>query len=144
MTPTRRRNLVIALHWACVFLILTMIKGGVSTAWVLALFVGLVALWSGMTLVWGQMARPGPRLGPALRRGYPWMHRALHLLLALTALAILLRLLDRPLPFLDAWVMLLVTLSAGAFHGLFQVWRHTALYDNALAAILPRGMRKWL
>lgn len=139
-----RRNTVIFLHWACVFLILTMVKGGVSTPWVLALFVALTAIWSGITLVKGLMGRPGPKLSPTLKRAYPWMHRTLHILLALTAIAIAFRLADRPLPFLDAWTLLLVTLSVGTFHGIFHFWRHTALYDNALRLILPRFMHHML
>lgn len=135
-----QRNLVIALHWSSVFLILTMVKGGVSEPWVLALFAGIVALWSGMTLVKGLMGRPGPKLSAPLKRAYPWMHRTLHLLLALTAIAIMLRLIGHPLWFLDAWTLLLVTLGAGTFHGIFHFWRHTALYDNALRLILPRFM----
>lgn len=139
-----RRNTVIFLHWACVFLILTMVKGGVSTPWVLALFVALTAIWSGITLVKGLMGRPGPKLSPTLKRAYPWMHRTLHILLALTAIAIAFRLAGRPLPFLDAWTLLLVTLSVGTFHGIFHFWRHTALYDNALRLILPRFMHHML
>lgn len=139
-----RRTLTSGLHWLSFFLILTMVKGGVSTPWVLALFVACTAVWGGMTLMLGLQGKPGPKLSPRVRRTYPWMHRVLHILLALTALAVLLRLLDRPLPFLDAWVMLLVTLAAGTFHGLFHFWRHTALYDRALHLITPRFMHKWL
>ena len=139
-----RRSLIVVLHWGVFFLILTMVKGGVSTPWVLWLFVAAVALWGGSALVFGLLGKAGPKLSPPLKRAYPWMHRTLHILLALTAVAIALRLLDRPLPYLDAWVMLLVTLAAGTFHGLFHFWRHTALYDRALHLITPRFMHKWL
>jgi len=139
-----QRNLVIVLHWSSVFLILTMVKGGVSEPWVLALFAGLVAVWSGMTLIKGLMGRPGPKLSPRLKRAYPWVHRMLHVLLALTAIAIVFRLVGHPLWFLDAWTLLLVTLAAGTFHGIFHFWRHTALYDNALRLILPRFMHSML
>lgn len=139
-----RRNLVILLHWSVFFLILTMIKGGISTPWVLMLFAGLVAVWSGMTLFKGLLGRPGTKLSPAVARVYPWMHRTLHILLALTAIAIVFRLTGQPLWFLDAWIMLLVTLTLGSFHGLFHFWRHTALYDNALRLILPRFMHHLL
>ncbi len=125
-------------------LILAMIKGGTSAPWVLWLFVATIVLWSGLTLAFGLLGRPGPKLSPRLRRAYPWMHRTLHILLALTAIAILFRLIGRPLWWLDAWVMLLITLGAGTFHGVFHFWRHTALYDNALRLITPRFMHKWL
>ena len=138
------RTAVITLHWAAAFLILTMIKGGVSTPWVLALFVAIIALWLAITLIKGMRARPGPKLSPTLRKAYPWMHRALHLLLGLTALAILFRLIGQPLGWLDAWSLLLITMAAGAFHAIFQIWRHTALYDGALRLILPRRSHKRL
>lgn len=139
-----RRSLVVVLHWLSFFLILTMVKGGVSTPWVLALFVACTVIWGTMTLFLGLQGKPGPKLSPPLRRAYPWMHRVLHILLALTAVAILARLLGRPIPWLDAWVMLLVTLAVGTFHGLFHFWRHTALYDRALHLITPKFMHKWL
>ncbi|UWR21563.1 hypothetical protein [Sulfitobacter sp. S190] len=139
-----RRGLVSALHWGAFFLVLTMVKGGVSHPWVLALFVALIAAWGALTLRRGMQARPGPKLSAPLRQAYPWMHRALHLLLILTAIAIAARLAGRSLPLLDAWTLLLVTLAAGTFHGLFHVWRHMALYDNALHLITPRWMHKWL
>ena len=139
-----RRAVVITLHWAVVFLILTMVKGGVSTPWVLALFVALVALWGAITLSRGMLGRPGPKLPPALRRAYPWMHRTMHALLALTAVAILMRLIGAPLGWLDAWTLLLVTLAAGTFHGLFHFWRHTALYDGALRLMTPKFVHRYL
>lgn len=125
-------------------LILSMIKGGVSAPWVLWLFVAAVVVWGGSALVFGLLGRPGPKLPPALRRAYPWMHRTLHLLLALTALAVLMRLAGRPLVWLDAWTMLLVCLGAGTFHGLFHFWRHNVLFDGALKLILPKWSHKWL
>ena len=139
-----RRTLIVILHWSTVFLILAMVKGGTSEPWVLGLFAALVGLWGTVTLLFGLMGRPGPKLSPPLRRAYPWMHRSLHILLALTALAVVMRLIGRPLPWLDAWTMLLVTLSVGTLHGVFQFWRHTALYDNALRLITPRFMHKIL
>ena len=139
-----RRSLVILLHWLSFMLLLSMIKGGTAAPWVLWLFVITIALWSGITLVKGLLGKPGPKLSPGLRRAYPWMHRVLHISLALTAIAILFRLMGQPLAWLDAWTMLLVTLCLGTFHGLFHFWRHAALYDNALRLITPRFMHKWL
>lgn len=139
-----RRSLVIALHWSVVMLVLIMIKGGVSSSWALWSFVVLTTFWSGLTLTRGQMGRAGPKLSPHWRRAYPWMHRTLHILLALTALATFMRLVGQPLAWLDAWTMLLVTLGAGTFHGLFHFWRHNVLYDGALKLITPKVMHKWL
>ena len=141
---TSRRRLSVVLHWLSVMLVLIMIKGGVSSPWALWAFVAVTVLWSGMTLWNGLLGRPGPKLSPPMRRAYPWMHRLLHILLALTALAILARLMGRPLPWLDAWTLLLVTLCAGTFHGLFHFWRHNVLFDGALKLITPRVMPRWL
>jgi cytochrome b561 len=44
----------------------------------------------------------------------------------------------------SAWISLLVLLAIGAFHGLFQFWRHNALYDGALKLITPKFMHKVL
>lgn len=139
-----RRSLVIMIHWSVFMLILIMVKGGVSAPWALWSFVVLVAVWSGSTLVLGLLGKPGPKLSARWRRAYPWMHRLLHILLALTAFAVLMRLIGRPLAWLDAWSMLLITLGAGTFHGLFHFWRHNALYDGALRLITPKVLHKWL
>ncbi|MBD3662638.1 hypothetical protein [Sulfitobacter aestuariivivens] len=139
-----RRTVVICLHWSAVMLILTMVKGGISAPWVLSIFVAVIALWSAITVTCGLLGRPGPKLSAPMRRAYPWIHRLLHLLLGLTAGAIALRLIGHPLAWLDAWILLLVTLCAGTFHAMFHFWRHTALYDGALRLITPRFMHKWL
>jgi cytochrome b561 len=140
----RYRDLLSVLHWSSFFLILAMIKGGTSEPWVLALFVGVIGVWVVAALVHGKLGKAGPKLPPGMRRIYPWMHLALYAMLVLTAVAIVFRLIGQPLWFLDAWTMLLLTMSAGAFHGLFHFWRHTALYDGALRLILPRFLHRML
>ena len=134
-----RRSLHIVLHWAVFMLILAMVKGGTSADWVRWAFVASVALWVGIALTKGLIGKAGPKLGPRTRALYPWMHRALYGVLALSAAlnAAELTGLLSPGP---AWTSLLVLLGLGAFHGLFQFWRHTALYDNALRLITPRFM----
>jgi len=139
-----RRATVIALHWPSVFSILSRVAGGASHPWVLILFVAIAPLWTGMMLARGRLSRPGPKLSAGFRRAYPWMHRTLHLLRALTASAIAFRLIGAPLRFLDAWMMLLVTLAAATFHSVFDVWRQTALYDKALRLMTPRLVHTWL
>jgi cytochrome b561 len=139
-----RRSVVIFLHWSMVLLLLAMVKGGTSNINVLRAFAGIVVIWEAITLAKGLLGRPGPKLSPTVQRAYPWMHRLLHILLSLTAVAIIGRLLGHPIPFLDAWTMLLVTLGAGTAHGVFHFWRHTALYDNALRLILPKFMHSIL
>jgi len=143
ITPHKRR-IVKALHWSSALMIAMMVKGGTANPVLLWVFVGIIAVWAALTLTTGLLGKPGPKLSPGLRRAYPWMHRGLHVLLGLTAVAILFRLLGAPLVWLDAWVMLLLTLAAGTLHGLFHFWRHTALYDRALHLITPRVLHKWL
>ena len=144
LNAQRRRALTIALHWLVVMLLFAMIKGGTSAPWVLWLFVIAVTIWGGITLTKGLLGKPGPKLSSGMRRAYPWMHRALHFSLALSAIAVLWHLIDHPLPWLDAWTMLLITLGLGTFHAIFHFWRHTALYDGALRLITPKAMHKWL
>lgn len=138
-----RRSLHIILHWTVFMLILAMVKGGASAPWLRWLFVGTVAAWVAIALIRGLIGRAGPKLGPATRAAYPWMHRAIYLSLTISAVlnaAELLGLMPAGAP----WISLLVLLGIGAFHGLFQFWRHTALYDNALHLITPKFMHKVL
>ena len=138
-----RRCALILLHWTTAFLILAMVKGGTAAEWVRWSFVGAVALWVGIALAKGLIGRPGPKLSPATRAIYPWMHRALYGALAVSAALNAGELLGWLEPG-RAWTSLLVLLSLGAVHGLFQFWRHNALYDNALRLITPRIMHKYL
>lgn len=135
---------MIALHWLVFALILSTVKGGASSPWLLGVFVAAAALWSGATLVYGLLDTSDAKLSVRLRHLYPWMHRTLPTLLTLMAIAIVFRLLRQPFLWLDAWVKLLITLGAGTFQDAFRFWRHAALYDNALALITPRFMHRWL
>lgn len=134
-----RRRAHILLHWTTVLLILAMVKGGTASEWVRWGFVAGVALWVGIALARGLIGRPGPKLSPTTRAIYPWMHRALYAMLALSAALNAGELLNIILPG-PAWTSLLILLGLGTIHGLFQFWRHTALYDNALRLITPRFM----
>ncbi|MGC1497908.1 MAG: hypothetical protein WA790_19040 [Sulfitobacter sp.] len=55
------------------------------------------------------LAKLGPKLSPDLRRAFLYMHQSLHILLFLTAIAVL-----------------------------FHVWPYTALCGTALVQITPR------
>lgn len=140
---TRHSTTQIALHWSVFMLILVMVKGGTSAVWVRWAFVGAVALWVAIALVRGLIGVPGPKLGPATRAAYPCMHRALYAVLAVSA-ALNARELWGLLEPGGAWTSLLILLGLGAFHGLFQFWRHNALFDGALRLITPKFMYKVL
>ena len=132
-----------ALHWGLFLVLLAMIKGGTAEPWVRWAYVALAALWVGLALAFGPQARPGPKLTGTTRRLFTPAHWALYALVAATALLNAAELLHLIAPG-PAWVSLLVLLSAGAFHAIFHVWRHAALYDNALRTILPRALHRYL
>jgi cytochrome b561 len=66
------------------------------------------------------------------------MHRALYALLAWSALATGAAQLGSPLPGPEARTLLLALLAAALIHGVFHLWRHTALGDGALRRMTPR------
>lgn len=138
-----RRSLHIALHWTVFMLILAMVKGGASAQWVRWAFVGAVAVWVAIALAKGLIGKAGPKLGPATRAAYPWIHRAIYLALGVSAVLNAGELLGL-VPVGPAWTSLLVLLGIGAFHGLFQFWRHNALYDGALRLITPKFLHNIL
>ncbi len=138
-----RRGLTIWLHWGVVMMILAMIKGGSSAEVLRWAFVLTGAVWVGLAVVRGLLGRPGPKLTGAARAAYPWMHRGLYGVLAISVAAngaALMGWVDKD----AAWNSLLVLLAAGAPHGLFHFWRHTALYDGALRLMSPRFMHRLL
>lgn len=120
-------------------LILAMVKGGTAAVWVRWTFVVCVALWVAIALGQGLIGKAGPKLGPKTRAAYPWIHRVIYVALAVSAALNAVELLGLVPPG-PAWTSLLVLLSIGAFHGLFQFWRHNALFDGALKLITPKFM----
>ena len=138
-----QRRLTIILHWSILMLILMMVKGGTSAPVLRWAFVIGGAVWVGMALVRGMMCKPGPKLHGSLRALYPWMHRGLYTVLALTVALNGLALMG-VLPHDTGWTALLVLLAAGTLHGLFHFWRHNVLYDGALRIMMPRFMHKIL
>lgn len=134
-----RRSLHVALHWTVFMLILAMVKGGTSAEWVRWAFVACVAWWVAIALTKGLIGKAGPKLSPATRAAYPWMHRAIYLALTVSAALNAGELLGLLTPG-PAWTSLLILLGIGAFHGLFQFWRHNALFDGALKLIIPKFM----
>ncbi len=140
---TPRRHLNIALHWAIVFTLLAMIKGGTGAVGVRWVYVALAVLWVAITLRYGPLARPGPKITGTARAFFVPAHWFLHGLIALSALLNAAELTGLITPG-AAWISLLVLLSAGTFHAIFHVWRHTALYDGALRLITPRAIHKYL
>ncbi len=138
-----RRRVTILLHWSTLMLVLVMVKGGTSEAWVRWAFVLGGTVWIAMAVVKGMMCKPGPKLTGKLRDAYPWMHRGMYAVLAVTV-ALNAAALIGWMPPDTGWVALLVLLTAGTMHGLFHFWRHNVLFDGALRVMMPRFMHKIL
>ncbi len=133
--PPLYRSLLKGLHWASLALVILALAQGLSPAlrWG---FAGVAGLWLAGFALWGNLARPGPALTGLARRSFGLMHLALVAALALCALAALLAP-DGPLDG-TARLAFLGLLGAGLLHGIFHLWRHTALGDGALRNITPR------
>ena len=138
-----QRRMTILLHWSILMLILMMVKGGTSAPALRWAFVIGGTIWIGMAIVKGMMCKPGPKLTGTMRAVYPWMHRGLYVVLAVTVSLNALALLE-VLPHDTGWTALLVLLAAGTLHGLFHFWRHNVLFDGALRTMMPRFMHKIL
>lgn len=138
-----RRKVIIALHWAVVMAVLAMTEGGSGAPGLRWAFAGLALVWTLVMLAGGPLGKPGPKLRGTARAIYRPLHLALYALIGITATLTVTELsgLTAPGP---AWTALLILLVTGLFHGLFHLWRHTALYDGALRLMTPRFMHKYL
>lgn len=130
-----RRRFVIFAHWTTAFLLaVLLIKGPGASPWLTSAFAVLCGLWFASYLVGrGPLGRPGPKLVSALRSIHRIQHHALYFAIAAAALA--------SVTVLEASITgraLTVLLFLGLLHGVFHLWRHTALFDGALRTILPK------
>ncbi len=98
----------------------------------------LIAVFSGL------MNGPGPKLDGALRMAHPWLSRGMYAALAGVGgvtFATLINVWTAPIALKDLYFYLLAIAS---LHGVFHLWRHTALGDGALKRITPTFMHKSL
>lgn len=140
--PTRR-TATICLHWTILVLLILLIAGGTVTAiaWAFALSgLGMCAL----ALICGLLNGPGPKLTGTLRRAHPWLSRAMYLGLGLVSAATLWGLLEGTPPGPGLAQLYFYLLAASALHGIFHLWRHTALMDGALRRITPTALHSML
>ncbi|MEM8578378.1 MAG: hypothetical protein AAGF60_11035 [Pseudomonadota bacterium] len=129
-----RRRATIVLHWATfTLLVLLMAGGGAALGWA---FVA-AGLAFAATAALGLHGGPGPKLEGLARAAFPGMHWGMYALTAGVAAATAYDLLGGSVD-LALWHMAL--LSAAALHGVFHLWRHTALGDGALRKITPRAL----
>jgi len=133
--PGLYRPLVKLLHWAAFCLLLAALTAGLTPAirWAL---VGVAGIWGLGFAVFGHLGRPGPALTGIAGRGFVPMHIGLLLAVVICAgMAIF----AAPGPLEGApRVTFLVTCGLGLLHGIFHLWRHTALGDGALRNMTPR------
>ncbi|MEL6620943.1 MAG: hypothetical protein AAFY39_00990 [Pseudomonadota bacterium] len=138
-----RRTATITLHWLTLTLLLVFMAAGPVP--VIAWAFGLSGLaMCGIALVNGLMNGPGPKLEGVLRTAHPWLSRGMYLAVGATSVATIWYMLGGtvPGPRLEDWLMYL--LSIGALHGIFHLWRHTALGDGVLRRMTPKSMHKSL
>ena len=132
-----RRLATVVLHWLELVLLMLLLASGVRSvalSWAFSLCgLAMVAL----ALLGGLMNGPGPKLVGALRQAHPWLSRDMYALLGWASIAVLMVQLGMPLPGPDARQALLTLLGAGLLHGIFNLWRATALNDGALRRMLP-------
>ena len=133
--PPWYRSLVKLLHWTIFGLIITaLIVGNVTVVkWG---YIGSMSLWILGYGAFGLLAKPGPALKGALRNYFVPLHIFMMGMPAIFAVALLNA---DPGPLSGpARSMALATLAAGSLHGIFHLWRHTALGDGALRNMTPR------
>ena len=95
-------------------------------------------------LVLGLMNGPGPKLEGVFRAAHPWLSRIMYAALGLVSAATLWVMLGNKLPGPGLPELYFYLFSASALHGIFHLWRHTALGDGALRRITPKSMHGML
>lgn len=134
-TPPAYRSLVKLLHVLVIgFVIASLVFGNVPVVtWGL---VGLMGLWGVGFGLFGLLARPGPALTGVLRTYFVPMHLVMMGLPGILAIALVNA---DPGPLTDGpRAVAIATLGLGLLHGIFHLWRHTALGDGALRNMTPR------
>ncbi len=135
-----RRTLTITLHWTSFASLILLVAGGPIPA--LAWAFGIAGLtMCAAAAVNGLMNGPGPKLEGALRVAHPWLGRGMYVALgAVAALTIWTQLTGGA----DLSQTYFYLLAASFLHGIFHLWRHTALGDGALRRITPKTLHGML
>ena len=132
--PPAYRRVVKLLHWSVVLLVLSLLAFGnlAVLKWALIICVGV---WYAGFFAFGLLARPSPALTGVVKNWFMPAHLVMRGLPGILAVAVA----NAPPGALTdrAWIMAVVTLGAGLLHGIFHLWRHTALRDGALRNMLP-------
>ena len=140
-----RRRLTIALHWLALLLLRLMMSDGERFPVLTWAFVAATAGLAALGLARGLMTRPGPKLQGLARAVHPWQSRAMYVASAACAVIVAAEALGRPLPGpVDGSLAQMGLFCCGALHGIYHLWRHTALGDGALRIITPRALHRYL
>ncbi|MEM6386135.1 MAG: hypothetical protein AAF718_07860 [Pseudomonadota bacterium] len=135
------RRAVILLHWLS-FLLVYLIWSTTPDwpPWLVQPFVAITAVWVGLLVVRRRVFfKPGPKLDGGARLAHRLQHPVLYLSLVGMALVFLTNQPERV-----TYIVVQVIFFGGLMHGLFHLWRHTALYDGSLRNITPRFLHKVL
>jgi hypothetical protein len=130
-----RRLATVVLHWSVATLLLLVLASGAENLLLILLFCASGAAMTGLAVIKGLMNGPGPKLSGPLRQLHPWISRVMYALLALSVIALLAPLLGWALP-VPPRAALLALLGAGMLHGIFNLWRSSALNDGALRRMM--------
>lgn len=139
-----RRRATILLHWSVLTLLMLVLAAGLKNIVLNALFgiAGLVMV--ALAAVFGLMNGPGPKLTGVLRTAHPWLSRGMYALLAWASISTLTLAVGTALPGPSARDLMVALFAASALHGIFHLWRHTALGDGVLRRMTPKSMHGML
>ncbi|MDU8909845.1 hypothetical protein [Aestuariicoccus sp. MJ-SS9] len=121
-------------------MLILLISGGTGSPVLSWAFVVAALIFSGSGLVFGLMTGAGPMLSGTARSAHPWMHRAMYVASAATALVVAADRLEQAPPWPEPSLALMLLLSIASLHAIFHLWRHTALGDGALRLMTPRAL----
>lgn len=139
-----RRRATILLHWLVLTLLMLALAAGLESAALNAAFGLAGILMVGLALVCGLMNGPGPKLEGALRRAHPWLSRGMYVLLGWASVSSLAAAIGTTLPGPTPRDLMVTLFAASALHGIFHLWRHTALGDGALRRMTPESLHGML
>lgn len=139
-----RRRATILLHWLVLTLLMLALASGLENAALLTGFAVAGLAMVALGLVFGLMNGPGPRLEGGLRSAHPWLNRAMYGLLACACASTLALAAGTTLPGPTPRTLMVVLFAASALHGIFNLWRHTALGDGALRRMTPKALHGML
>ncbi len=134
-----RRRATILLHWFSFMSLMLLLAGGPIPALGWA-FATSALMMTGIAIARGLMSGPGPKLEGWLRHAHPWLSRGMYALLAFSAGLTIAYLLGWGTAGIRLSDLYFVLMSVASLHGIFHLWRHTALGDGAFRRMTPKAL----